>query len=180
MIHRKVYYEKGIGLAKSTWEINLNKNYHSNHQKIVQLYYFDEGKVRIAGYNIFLKPILIKGNSWSKIIEGGVAAHNESPDNKTFLSMYRDLLNWDFGTSYIVEASISSNGVTRLLLKAGFGFEKDQNKIDSIFPVFLNSTNYLITSSDGKCIIKRSTAINNSYEGYIVIYKSKIINHEYN
>jgi hypothetical protein len=179
-IHRKVYFDKGFGLTRNIWQMNLDRKYHLNHDKMVQIFYSEEDKQRIDGYNIFLKPIQINCYYWSKILEGGVTTVDKSQNNRTFLSMYNDLINWDIKTSYIGETSISSNGVTSLLIKSGFSLAEDKKLFEHALKEFLNSVNYSITNSDGKCVVHRITAINNNYEGYIMVFKSKIESNEYN
>ena len=173
-IHKKVYYNKGIGLHFNTWKYNLvGKDYHGVTTKNIQLFHLYEN-TRIDAYNIFTEPIKINGIYWSKIIEGGSAPFSPRDSKSAFLKMYKDLFLWRENTIFMGETGVKFPAVTNLLIESGFKKDYSMEKIKMAIKVLIQSNDFLLFNGDDGIEIKRRTALIDAYHGFVLVKNNNI------
>ncbi|MBI4645164.1 MAG: hypothetical protein HY738_00885 [Bacteroidia bacterium] len=161
--------KKGIGLTESKWIMNLKIKYHNSADKLIQLFYLSDNSDKIDGYNIFLYPLKINNEIWSKIIEGGVNPILSRKAANTFLCMYKYLLAWEPQLNFIGETGNNYHSVMKLLLKSGFKMKSNIQCINEVLLIFFNSMDFKLIQNNKGIEIIRSIAINSNYHGYLLI-----------
>jgi hypothetical protein len=168
-IHEKVYVSKGIGLDFNIWRNNLlNKRYHNMSDKLLQLFYF-YNLDRIDAYNIFVEPLRIQEELWSKIIEGGSFPLSNRDVKQVFLNMYEDLLAWRKNIILFGETGVKYNSVAKLLMESNFNINYNVSELIIIMKTFIQSDEFELYRGEYGVEIKRKTFITPTYHGYILV-----------
>jgi len=168
-IHEKVYVSKGVGLDFDIWQNHLlKKRYHDVADKLLQLFHFyDSG--RIDAYHILTEPVLIEGESWSKLLEVGSSPESHRDAKRVFLDMYAELLMWRSNMIYFGEAGVEYHTVTDLLVESKFDIYYNVSKLDTVFKTFLRTDEFELYRGGHGVEIKRKTFITPTYHGYVVV-----------
>ena len=168
-IHKEVYVSKGVGLDFDIWLHHLlNKRYHNVADKLLQLFRLYNSD-SIDGYHILTEPVLIEGESWSKLIEVGSFPKTKRDSKKVFLGMYEELFSLQKNIIYFGEVGIEHHHVKDLLIESKLDVFYDVSKLDTVFKTFLQTEEFKLYDGEHGVEIKRKTFITPTYHGYVTV-----------
>lgn len=178
-LHKRVYFDRGIGHPPEIWREHLFRNYHGVCSKYVQLFRTADSPQEIDGYTICTAPVECAAGRWIKIIEAGLTLTGNRRDTReAFVRMLSALVNGHIGESdqspsFIAEIDVESENIASLLLdRVGFVDLTDNTLAHSVLGCFLEGVDFSIrTAAEGRSLIsERKTAIKQHYSGRITVY----------
>ena len=179
-IHKRVYFDKGIGHPKEVWCDNLFRGYQNAGTKYVQIFRVHETTESIVdGYSICTGPVDCAGDIWMKIIEAGLTLKGGRRDiPNAFTQMLTMLVTNPIGEyrgdiNFVAEVDIQSEKIASILLdRVGFKHMLDKTLAHTVVRAFLKDIDFRIKDTDPGLIIERRTAIKNEYVGQIAVYET--------
>lgn len=168
-IYQQHYVGKNIGHKREVWEKNLSKSYHQGPEKTAQFYNQTEG------YTLSTVPIEIEGKLWSKILEGGIDTSKGNATSISFISMIKQLVEYNNNINYIIEVDHNEEIVKNLLHKAGFNNLGNKELGETLMKKFLQPDNidFKLNLEEKLLKIIRTTTIKPKKEdpfiGYLVV-----------
>ncbi|MBU1270176.1 MAG: hypothetical protein KJ583_03710 [Nanoarchaeota archaeon] len=177
-IHKKVYFDRGIGHPKEIWLNNLLKMYHNTSDKKVQLFSYEHNS-SIDGYTITAGPIFVGNKQWYKIVEAGACQKTQIKSADAFTKLIRERLNCTENKEYTAEIDKSYKNIIALSIQAGFDYCRDKNIAYEIMRRFIGDNVFKILNDKNGIIVNRDTITRKNYEGRILthIHNNDLLHH---